>query len=452
MSLNHASVPIPAEMKALLSLSGVRELPGAGAALAEVVAAGIAERFVWLLNEHGVAAFVQKNIADAGLKEVLPPTLYQGLRNQTFKSIARNSFIMSAMRDVAEVLSAAGMIPVLLKGTALELSVYRESGLRPMSDADILLPREQCMKAWRVLQSAGFRPLPFKSPLHRLIPLHIGKHLPPLIKGGFSLEIHHGLWWGIGTGVTLKMIEEALLISDFRSTISDVRFGKKIDCGTPYGSERGDGMGERNLKDQGSAFAKATADRAGHGENVKIPPGGLHFLYLVSHLVQHEKDGNSQLRQYNDLVAMIDHHGAEEVVDVALEHAAEVGMEEELRNKLGLLRMFMGVELPGKYQYEPSPEALNKFVSFLGNPKGNPVGDRRVIYRDTVKGIPGLHRKMIFVIGDIFAGFRFMKQRYGKSSVGGILPYYFLRMGKVLWLIKGRIKAYKGIKGVKGKA
>jgi len=407
MSLNHASVPIPAEMKALLSLSGVRELPGAGAALAEVVAAGIAERFVWLLNEHGVAAFVQKNIADAGLKEVLPSTLYQGLRNQTFKSIARNSFIMSALRDVAEVLSSAGMIPVLLKGTALELSVYGESGLRPMSDADILLPREQCMKAWRVLQSAGFRPLPFKSPLHRLIPLHIGKHLPSLVKGGFSLEIHHGLWWGIRTGVTLKMIDQST------------------------------GHGAWGME---------------HGVNVKIPPPGLHFLYLVSHLVQHEKDGNSQLRQYNDLVAMIDHYGAEEVVDVALEHAAEVGMEEELRNKLGLLRMFMGVELPGKYQYEPSPEALNKFVSFLGNPKGNPVGDRRVIYRDTVKGIPGLHRKLIFVIGDIFAGFRFMKQRYGKSSVGGILPYYFLRMGKVLWLIKGRIKAYKGIKGVKGKA
>ena len=183
---------------ALLQLSGLRPLPGAGVALSEVVAAGLAERFVWLVNEHGVAAFVQKNIADAGLKEVLPPTLYQGLRNQTFKSIARNSFIMTAMRDAAKVLSAAGMVPVLLKGTALELSVYGESGLRPMSDADILLPREQCLKAWRVLQSAGFRPLPFKSPLYRLIPLYIGKHLPSLIKGGFSLEIHHALWWGDG--------------------------------------------------------------------------------------------------------------------------------------------------------------------------------------------------------------------------------------------------------------
>ena len=122
---------------ALLQLSGLRPLPGAGVALSEVVAAGLAERFVWLVNEHGVAAFVQKNIADAGLKEVLPPTLYQGLRNQTFKSIARNSFIMTAMRDAAKVLSAAGMVPVLLKGTALELSVYGESGLRPMSDADI---------------------------------------------------------------------------------------------------------------------------------------------------------------------------------------------------------------------------------------------------------------------------------------------------------------------------
>jgi hypothetical protein len=361
---------------------------------------------------------VQKNIADSGLKEVLPSTLYQGLRNQTFKSIARNSFIMSALRDAAEVLSAAGVVPVLLKGTALELSVYAESGFRPMSDADILLPREQCMKAWRVLQAAGFRPLPFKSPLHRLIPLHIGKHLPSLVKGGFSLEIHHGLWWGVGERVTEMMVNK----------------------GTGY---RVQGAGykvqDTRYRVQGSAFAKATADRAGHGVNVKIPPPGLHFLYLVSHLVQHEKDGNSQLRQYNDLVAMIDYYGAEEVVEVALEYAGEVGLEAELRNKIGLLRMFMGVELPEKYHYEPSADAVDRFVSFLGNPKGNPVGDRRVIYRETVRGVPGLHRKLIFLIGDIFPGFRFMKQRYGKSSVWGILPYYFLRTGKVLWLIsKGR--------------
>ncbi len=416
MTLNFAFASMPAELKALLLLSGMRPLSGAGETLAEVVAAGSAERFMWLVNEHGVAGFVQKNIAETGLREVLPPTLYQGLRNQSFRSIARNSFIMTSLRDAAKVLSCAEIVPVLLKGTALELSVYRESGLRPMSDADILLPREKCMKAWRGLQAAGFKPLPFKSPLHRLIPLHVGKHLPSLVKGGFSVEIHHGLFWGKGDRVTAKMIEEAQLISDVRLTISDFRFGKKVDCGTPYGSE-----------------------------SVKIPPPGLHFLYLLSHLVQHEKDGNSQLRQYNDLVAMIDFHGAEEVVGVAFEHSAEVGLEEELRNKLGLLRVFMGVELPEKYHYEPSASAVDLFVSFLGNPKGNPVGDSRVIYRETVRGIPGLHRKLIFVIGDIFPGFRFMKERYWKNSVWGVLPYYFLRIGKVLWLVK------KGVKGVQGR-
>ena len=143
MTLNFAFASMPAELKALLLLSGMRPLSGAGETLAEVVAAGSAERFMWLVNEHGVAGFVQKNIAETGLREVLPPTLYQGLRNQSVRSIARNSFIMTSLRDAAKVLSCAEIIPVLLKGTALELSVYRESGLRPMSDADILLPHNK---------------------------------------------------------------------------------------------------------------------------------------------------------------------------------------------------------------------------------------------------------------------------------------------------------------------
>lgn len=414
MTLNFAFASMPAELKALLLLSGMRPLSGAGETLAEVVAAGSAERFMWLVNEHGVAGFVQKNIAETGLREVLPPTLYQGLRNQSFRSIARNSFIMTSLRDAAKVLSCAEIIPVLLKGTALELSVYRESGLRPMSDADILLPHNKCMKAWRVLQAAGFKPLPFKSPLHRLIPLHVGKHLPSLVKGGFLVEIHHGLFWGKGERVTSEMIEQ------------------------------GTGLRAQSAE-QGAESAGRRAQGSEQWVNVKIPPAGLHFLYLLSHLVQHEKDGNSQLRQYNDLVAMIDFHGAEEVVGVAFEHSAEVGLEEELRNKLGLLRVFMGVELPEKYHYEPSASAVDLFISFLGNPKGNPVGDSRVIYRETVRGIPGLHRKLIFVIGDIFPGFRFMKERYWKNSVWGVLPYYFLRIGKVLWLVK------KGVKGVQGR-
>jgi hypothetical protein len=402
----------------VLLLSGVRAGAGAGEALALV---NNWERFLWLVNEHGVAGFVKKNLADAGLSGAVPPTVFQNLRNQAFKSIARNSFIMSALAEAVGVLNGAGIEPVLLKGTALEVTVYGNSGLRPMSDADILLPKDECMRGWRVLQAAGFVPLPFKSPLYWLIPLHVGKHLPSLIKGGFSLEIHHSLFWGK---------EKGLPIEDCRFQISDL---KKMDAAAPQhgGGSRAQSAGEK-------AYGLLRAQGAGHREkgiDYKVLPAGIHFLYLVSHLTKHELDNDSQLRLYTDLAAVLEYYGAAEVLAEAVELAVERELERELTEKLAILEKYIGVVLPDGYRCELSAEAEESFIAFLGSPKNNTAVNRQQFYRATVKAVPGLHRKIIFLLGDIFPGFRFMKKRYGKRSVWAVLPYYLPRAGKVWWLL-----------------
>ena len=204
--MNSKRIMIGSEERALLLLSGLRALPGAGEALAEIDSP---ESFVWLANEHGVAGFVKRNLKESGLTDVLPSTEYQNLRNQSFKSIARNAFIMAALDEAALLMNGGGIVPVLLKGTALEVTVYEKSGLRPMTDADILLPKDNCLRAWNMLKAAGFESLPYKSPLYKLIPLHIGKHLPSLIKGGFSLEIHHSLFERRGEVLTDSIIAQS---------------------------------------------------------------------------------------------------------------------------------------------------------------------------------------------------------------------------------------------------
>ena len=77
---------------------------------------------------------------------------------------------------------------------ALEHTVYDSKGLRQMTDNDILVKKEECMKAWLLLQQHGFVPGKIKSPLHKMILSEIGKHLPTLYKNGYALEIHHRLF------------------------------------------------------------------------------------------------------------------------------------------------------------------------------------------------------------------------------------------------------------------
>ena len=151
--------------------------------------------------------------------------------------------------------------------------------------------------------------------------------------------------------------------------------------------------------------------------------------------MQHERDGDSQLRLYNDLAAILAYYPAEEVLEVAMENAPKTGMEVHLRNKLGLLRKYMGVELPEKYHFEPSVEAEESFLRFLGSPKNNEPVNKKAFYRETVWAVPGQHRKLVFIIGDIFPGFKFMKKRYGKRTILGVVPYYIYRIGKLTWLL-----------------
>ena len=379
-----------AEEEALLKLSGVIPRQGAEEALRAVNDSG---RFVALAVEHGVAAFVLKNIVDSGFTGLVSPTAFQSLRNQSLRVLARNSFVMAALGKAILKLNSAGMVPVLLKGTALEHTVYRYGGLRPMADADILLTVAECLKAWQLLQLNGFVPLPFKSPLHKLIPLHVGKHLPSLISGGFSLEIHHSLFWGKG-----REVEEKITGGSEEREVPALEGGVKV--------------------------------------RVRIPPPGLHFLYLVSHISKHELDGVSQLRLYNDLAAMLEHYGIEEVLDKAREFAGDTGLSRLLAGKLGILKRYMGVSIPESYNAELTQEEEERFLSFLSSPDQSSKAERDLFYRETIRAIPGLHRKVIFLLGDIIPGFAFMKRRYGKRSVLAVLPYYLLRPGKLWWMVK----------------
>ena len=171
-------------------------------------------------------------------------------------SLSRNAFNTEAMGEVLRLLNGENIKTVLLKGLALELSVYGNSGLRQMTDVDILISREQCMKARNILMSNGYVSLPVKSVFHKLIIADTGKHLPSLIKNGTSVEIHHELFGGRKNVLTRMLYENSY---------------------------------EIEIK----------------GEKAYIPQPQIFFLYLVRHLYLHEMNNESQLRLYTDLVVLI---------------------------------------------------------------------------------------------------------------------------------------------------
>ena len=351
--------------------------------------------FGTLASDHGVAALVYHNLEKLKLLSYVPGEIVSSLRDILLKSLSRNAFNIEAMREVLSLLNSENTKTVLLKGMALELSVYGNEGIRQMSDVDILISGDQCMKARKILISNGFVSLPVKSNIHKLIIANLGKHLPSLIKNGLSVEIHHELF-----GDRRKVLTRMLFESSY----------------------------EIELK----------------GEKVFVPQPQIFFLYLVRHLYLHEMNNESQLRLYTDLVVLIEKYRDNILNSDLLEYASQAGMSEILAWRLKSLRDIWKVSFPQPIDdfidRWNDPASADRFFFFLKSPKGNPPVNKAWQYRHVISDIPGLHRKFIFIIGDLIPTIRFMKKRYKCRSGFKALLYYPHRFGKILYLFKRQKK------------
>lgn len=348
------------------------------------------DRFASLANDHGVAALAYNNLEVTGLKNIVPQKVISFLRNAYFMSLARNTGNLQMMREVLDILNREDIKTVLLKGTALELMVYGNKGLRQMNDVDVLTTRDDSLKAYRILKKSGYIQLPEKSVFHKMITGYYGKHLPSLVKNNFSLELHHELF-----NPGNHFLTEILL---------------------------------------------NTSEEADLGEHkVWLPKPQILFLYLIKHLHSHELKNDSQLRLYTDLVVMIDQYGSDIIDSNLIELAKKSGMDEIIAGKLWCLRNFWGVEYPEwliEYAEKlKKPDDYERFIFFLKSPEDNPLPNRSGSYRSVYKDIPGFHRKALYLLGDLFPSISFMKKRYACSSALKALLYYPHRWGKVLWML-----------------
>jgi len=151
-------------------------------------------------------------------------------------------------------------------------------------------------------------------------------------------------------------------------------------------------------------------------------------------------NNESQLRLYPDLIVLIEKHPDEIINNDLLILASRAGLTEVHAMHLEPLRDFWGVIFPwfinnfiDKWY---NPDAINKFIFFLSSPKDNPPIDKSVFYRKIIKDIPGLHRKFLYVLGDLLPPLSFMKNRYKCDSTLKVLFYYPHRVGKILWLFR----------------
>ena len=70
----------------------------------------------------------------------------------------KNKLLFNKMFMAIEALDVAGIESIPLKGMALSLAFYKDFGLRPMNDFDLLVPKEKIRKSVEVLFNLGYNP------------------------------------------------------------------------------------------------------------------------------------------------------------------------------------------------------------------------------------------------------------------------------------------------------
>ncbi len=347
--------------------------------------------FCYMANWHGVAALAYFNMERFGLLDLIPEKNREFLRGRLLMSVSRNAFNGDALAKTLKIIGHEAIKTVLIKGMALELSIYGNRGLRQMSDVDVLMTKNDCIKARNMLLAQGYGSLPVKSWFHKLIYTDVGKHLPSLIKEGFSFELHHELF------------------------------------------RRGDGTSTGWLYD--TAYRIDIDD-----QQVYIPSPQPCFLYLVRHLFLHEIKNESQLRLYTDLVVLLNKYPDEILNAGLIDRAGEAGLTEILASRLMVLREFWGIEYPEYINRFVDKNGKNEFIDiflfFIKSPKENRIADNALLYRYQIGEINGFPRKVLFVLGDLFPSLSFMKNRYNCGNKFNAVFYYPHRFGKLWYIVK----------------
>jgi len=391
------------------------------------------KQFAGLAVRHGVAALIWQNLSDLGHAGEVPKAERNILEGLRFKSIARVSWITEAAARVTALLEREGIKVVLLKGLALEHTVYGSKGLRQMSDADLLVAPADALRARDILIRDGFRSMSLKSPLYRHIILDLGNHLPELHRGGISVDLHYRLFGPEGEEMVERAIRDSVIITgvdrepDRTAAVTrDSEDGVGVSSGTDAAVNSGTGT-------PGGALSTGTP---GAGTFRILPPMTA-FLALVNHIYKPEIKGEFQLRLWTDIYLLLVRYGKQILTSGLADAAEEAGIRKETVAVLTVMKQVWGVVLPEGMAV--SSDAENAVVALFMNRLAHPesVGSitQREMFMKNLRALKSPLKKFIFILGDIFPSIGFMKRRYNCRSKMAAFLFYPHRLGKILWIL-----------------
>lgn len=118
-----------------------------------------AEALVASARQQGVAGLFYYHLERLGLLDNIPGEMARSLRSLYYGAAAQHAIFSAEARRLHQELASRGVIPFFVKGFYLASEVYKNVALRPMTDLDLVVPKEKRDVAFRTLVASGYQPV-----------------------------------------------------------------------------------------------------------------------------------------------------------------------------------------------------------------------------------------------------------------------------------------------------
>ena len=148
----------------------------------------------WSFIKHfsavqGTAPLLYKALKKNNLLDLIPGDVYSYFQNIYFQTQTKNILALEQLRKVLNAFNSKGIRTILLKGIASAEFIYKDIGLRPMGDIDIMVEQERLLDAEKILFNLGYiNKEPYKS--LKLRTLNIYNHLNAFFNKNIIIELH----------------------------------------------------------------------------------------------------------------------------------------------------------------------------------------------------------------------------------------------------------------------
>lgn len=89
-------------------------------------------------------------------KNIVPPGIWQSLKDSYYSCLSQNISGLRQLEEIVENFQKEKIEIILFKGLTLAELIYGDLGLRPCQDIDIMVRKEDFLKADKVLRNLGF--------------------------------------------------------------------------------------------------------------------------------------------------------------------------------------------------------------------------------------------------------------------------------------------------------